>query len=139
MSRLAEQADSHESADRVSLLGVSANRLPYYLPFFALSVTFLLGAAVGKGGASIEEILNHLWSFASKYLPVIVPVMIAVEGVIVTLGEIRTRQMIRDAERKAENRVVNRAIRALEEAGETGGARIVRERIYGKRLSNDEQ
>ena len=118
---------------------MSANRLPYYLPFFALSVTFLLGAAVGKGGASIEEILNHLWSFASKYLPVIVSVMIAVEGVIVTLGEIRTRQMIRDAERKAENRVVNRAIRALEEAGDTGGARIVRERIYGKRLSNDEQ
>ena len=97
-----------------------------------------VGSGCREGGASIEEILNHLWSFASKYLPVIVAVMIAVEGVIVTLGEIRTRQMIRDAERKAENRVVNRAIRALEKAGETEGARIVRERIYDKRSSNDE-
>ena len=136
---MAEQADSHESADRVSLLGVSADRLPYYLPFFALSVAFLVGVAVGKGGASIEEILKQLWSVTSRYLPVIVSVMIAVEGVIVTLGEIRTRQKVRDAERRAENRVINRAIRALEEAGVTEGARIVRERIYGKGSSNNEK
>ena len=66
----------------------------------------------------------------TKYMPAVTIVGIAVEGVIMTFGELRRIQMVRDGEqrgiRKGRQEALDQAIRKLEASGQEEAARILR-------------
>ena len=123
---------------RVSILGVAAERLPYYLAVFALVVVLLLGYAAWKCWDSIEDIARYYTHLLDRCMPALVTMLVAVEGVIMGLNEIRTRQLIAEARREERRKTtveareegiregMEEAIRKLESAGNREAAQILR-------------
>ena len=89
---------------------------------------------------SIEQILKCFFDLLREYASGLIAVLVAVEGVVMGLNEIRTRQKVEDAlreerqrnqESRREARREERAeiIRMLEQAGKGDSAQLLRERM----------
>ena len=125
---------------RVSILGVAADRLPVYLSIFAVAVGIMAVYATATRWDSIEQIIRCFFDLLREYASGLITVLVAVEGVVMGLNEIRTRQKIADAvkverQRNQEERLSGRReeraeiIRILEQSGKGDSAQLLRERM----------
>jgi hypothetical protein len=123
---------------RVSILGVAAERLPIYLSIFTLFVVCVFVWAAAERWDSIEQITLRFFELLKEHTSGLIAVLIAGEGVVMGLNEIRTRQKIADAvkaerqriqEERLAGRLEERAeiIRILEQAGKRDSAQLLRD------------
>ena len=76
---LARQAGEDE---RASILGVAKHRLPGHLAAFTVAVIALLVVAIVRSWDSMGEIVRDYPYLLNTYMPAVVTLLIAVEGVI---------------------------------------------------------
>ena len=84
-----ESADGHEEQarqagedERASILGVAKHRLPGHLIAFTVAVIALLVVAIVRSWDSMGEIVRDYPYLLNTYMPAVVTLLIAVEGVI---------------------------------------------------------